>query len=165
MAAENWREVFAQRLPVLGHRNWIIVADAAFPLQISPGVETVYTDDDLLPVLDEVLKALDGTRHVRPIVRLDAELKYVPEQLSPGADAFRAELQKRLAKRGSTPVLHEELIKRIDEVGKMFRILMLKTKLTIPYTTVFLELDCGYWGPEEEKKMRALMPAAKPVRK
>jgi hypothetical protein len=34
---------------------------------------------------------------------------------------------------------------------------MVKTTLAVPYTTVFLELDCGYWGPDAEAKMRELM--------
>jgi hypothetical protein len=55
------------------------------------------------------------------------------------------------------PVLHEELIARLDQVAKTFRILMIKTNLTLPYTSVFMELDCGYWSPESEANMREAM--------
>ncbi|MGB8959529.1 MAG: hypothetical protein WCC00_11040 [Candidatus Aminicenantales bacterium] len=41
-------------------------------------------------------------------------------------------------------VLHEDLIARLGQAGKAFRIVMVKTTLAVPYTTVFLELDCGY---------------------
>jgi hypothetical protein len=34
---------------------------------------------------------------------------------------------------------------------------MVKTNLTLPYTSVFMELDCGYWKPESEAKMRERM--------
>jgi hypothetical protein len=34
---------------------------------------------------------------------------------------------------------------------------MVKTTLAVPYTTVFMELDCGYWGPEAEAALRARM--------
>jgi hypothetical protein len=34
---------------------------------------------------------------------------------------------------------------------------MIKTDLTLPYTSVFMELDCGYWSPESEAKMREKM--------
>jgi hypothetical protein len=37
-------------------------------------------------------------------------------------------------------------------------VLILKTDLTLPYTSVFIELDCGYWGPEKEQALRAMMP-------
>jgi hypothetical protein len=42
----------------------------------------------------------------------------------------------------------------------MFRILIIKTELTIPYTSVFLELDCGYWDGEAEKQLREAILAA-----
>jgi hypothetical protein len=29
--------------------------------------------------------------------------------------------------------------------------------MTMPYTSVFLQLDCAYWGPEAEQKLRAAM--------
>jgi hypothetical protein len=59
--------------------------------------------------------------------------------------------------RDVSPVLHEELIARLDQVARTFRILMVKTNLTLPYTSVFMELDCGYWKPESEAKMRERM--------
>jgi hypothetical protein len=34
---------------------------------------------------------------------------------------------------------------------------MVKTTLAVPYTSVFLELDCGYWASEAEAKMREKM--------
>ena len=54
-------------------------------------------------------------------------------------------------------VLHEDLIARLDQAGKTFKIVMVKTTLAVPYTTVFLELDCGYWSPADEAKMREKM--------
>ncbi len=157
----SWEARFRELLPAMGHRNWIVVADAAFPLQISPGMEVVASGENLLPVLDKVLAALDRSKHVRPHVYLDKELAYVSEELSPGADNFRAELDRRLKGREPKPILHEELIKRLDEVAKTFKVLMIKTNLTIPYTTVFLELDCGYWPTANEAKMREKMKSDK----
>jgi hypothetical protein len=51
----------------------------------------------------------------------------------------------------------EELISRLDEVAKTSRILMLKTTLKLPYTSVFMELDCGYWSREGEAALRERM--------
>jgi hypothetical protein len=62
--------------------------------------------------------------------------------------------------RDAKPVLHEDLIARLDQAGRTFKILMIKTTLAIPYTSVFFELDCGYWPPESEAVMRARMKAA-----
>jgi len=159
--APSWEARFHDLLPVLGHRNWVVVADAAFPLQISPGLEIIASGEDLLPVLDKVLAAIDKSKHVRPHVYLDKELAYVTEDLSPGADYFRRQLDERLKGRDLKPLLHEELIIRLDQVAKTFKILMIKTNLTIPYTSVFLELDCGYWPTASEAKMREAMKADK----
>jgi len=153
----SWEAKFLADLPALGHRNWVVVADAAFPLQISPGMEVVVSNEDHFTVLEKVLKALDGTKHVRPKVYLDKELDFVPEELAPGMEACRKRLMDMLVKYEAKPVLHEELIARMDQVARTFRILMIKTNLTLPYTTVFLELDCGYWGPDAEAKMREKM--------
>jgi len=48
----------------------------------------------------------------------------------------------------------EELISKLNEVAKTFRILMLKITLKLPYTSVFMELDCGYWSGEGEAALR-----------
>jgi len=154
---ESWEAKFTTALPALGHRNWVVVADAAFPLQISPGMEVVVSGEDHFAVLDKVLKALGQSKHVRPKVYLDKELDFVPEELAPGMDACRKRLKGMLAAYGAKPVLHEELIARMDQVARTFRILMIKTNLTLPYTTVFFELDCGYWSPDAEAKMRQKM--------
>lgn len=155
--APTWMETLREYLPALGHRNWIVVADSAFPLQISPGIETIVTGEDHFAVLDKVLKMVDGAKHIRPKVWLDKELSFVPEELAPGADDARRRLDEALKGRGAQPVLHEDLIARLDQAGRTFKIVMVKTTLAVPYTTVFLELDCGYWSPADEAKMREKM--------
>jgi len=157
LTIESWEAKLSAALPALGHRNWVVIADAAFPLQISPGMEVVVSGEDHFAVLDKVLKALGQSKHVRPKVYLDKELDFVPEELAPGMDACRKRLKGMLAVYDAKPVLHEKLIARMDQVARTFRILMIKTNLTLPYTTVFLELDCGYWGPDAEAKMREKM--------
>ncbi len=57
-----------QEIPLLGHRNWIMIVDSAYPLQVSPGVETIETNADQLEVTREVLAALDHSIHVTPNV-------------------------------------------------------------------------------------------------
>ena len=157
VSAPTWTETFTRYIPALGHRNWIVVADSAFPLQISPGIETIVTGEDHFGVLDKVLKMVDGAKHLRPKIWLDKELAYVTEDLAPGANEAKRRLDEALQGRGATPVLHEELIARLDQAGRAFKIVMVKTTLAVPYTSVFLELDCGYWPAENEAKMRERM--------
>jgi hypothetical protein len=90
----------------------------------------------------------------------DAELKAVPETDAPGVTAYRQALAKLLAASEPQSLPHEEIIAKLDEAGKTFHILVLKTNLTIPYTSVFIRLDCGYWTADQEKQLREKM--AKP---
>jgi hypothetical protein len=58
--------------------------------------------------------------------------------------------------------LHEQIIAKVDQSGEVFRIFVIKTKMTIPYTSVFFELDCGYWNAEAEVRLRQAMLASVP---
>jgi hypothetical protein len=49
---------------------------------------------------------------------------------------------------------HEEIIAKLDQTAQVFRVLVIKTELTIPYTSMFFELDCCYWTPEAEQRLR-----------
>jgi L-fucose mutarotase/ribose pyranase (RbsD/FucU family) len=153
---ESWKSRFEGLLPVFGHRNWIVVADAAYPAQSNPGIETLYTGANHMELLEEVLTAIDASRHVRPIIYLDAELKLVTDDDSPGVNALRDRMAQFLAGKKTREVAHEQIIARLDEAAKVFRILILKSTLAIPYTSIFLELDCGYWSEEAEKRLRAV---------
>jgi D-ribose pyranose/furanose isomerase RbsD len=153
----SWLEIFFDTLPILGHRNWIVVADAAFPQQVSPGMEVIVAGEDHFQVLADVLRTIKESGHVSPKIYLDKELAYVDEKLAPGMDECRAKIAKLLTGYDVKPVLHEELLARLDQVAKTYKILMIKTNLALPYTTVFMELDCGYWGPENEAKLREAM--------
>lgn len=151
----DWRPRVASELPLMGHRNWIAVVDSAYPLQNSAGLETVETDSEQLDVVRTVLDQISKTKHVRPVIFTDAELKFVPEVDAPGVTAYREALGHLLSGAQSLP--HEQIIAKLDEAGKTFHILVLKTRMTIPYTSVFLRLDCGYWNDEQEKRLRERM--------
>ncbi len=155
----DWRTLLKQRISAFGHRNWIVVADAAYPVHSSPGIETVVTGADQLTVLKAVLDELGHSTHVRPRVILDAELPYVPEKDAPGVEKYRADLRDLLEDRPRPQsVDHEEILSLLDSSASAFKVLILKTSLTIPYTSVFLQLDCGYWSREADDRMRAAMP-------
>jgi L-fucose mutarotase/ribose pyranase (RbsD/FucU family) len=155
--SQDWKSILEERLPLYGHRNWIIIADAAYPKQSAPGIETIYTGAGQLEVLNEVLKQIDASKHIQPIIMHDTELDFVKEDKAPGIDEYRKELKKLLANYNPKVMLHEDIIAKLDKSSKMFNILLLKTDMTIPYTSVFIELDCGYWGAEKEKELRELM--------
>lgn len=157
--ANDWRTRLNEELPLLGHRNWIAVVDSAYPLQTSGGIETIETNADHLDVVKAVLDQVAKTRHVRPVIFTDAELKAVPESDAAGVTAYREALGSVLGKSGPQSLPHEQIIAKLDEAGKTFHILVLKTRMTIPYTSVFIRLDCGYWTDDAEKRLREAMAA------
>lgn len=156
-AQSDWKSKVNESLPLLGHRNWILIVDSAYPLQSSPGVETIDTNASHLDVLRYVLSAANNSIHVRPLVYMDSELPFVPDEDAPGASAYRSQILQILSDYTITSLPHERIINRIDETSKQFHILVLKTTMTIPYSSVFLRLDCKYWSADAEKRMRARM--------
>ena len=158
MAADKpWQQVLSERLPVYGHRNWIVVADSAYPEQAREGIETIVANADQLEVLKTVLAALGRSKHVTPIILTDQELGYLEDSEAPGIDAYRKNLAEILQGRTVNVLPHEKIIEKLDQVSQTFKVLIIKTNMTLPYTSVFLQLDCAYWGPDAEKNLRAKM--------
>jgi hypothetical protein len=156
-AQSNWKSHVNESMPLLGHRNWILIVDSAYPLQSSPGVETIETNASHLDVLRYVLGAVNDSIHVRPLIYMDKELPFVPDDDAPGASAYRAQIAQVLSDYTIESIPHEKVISQIDETSKEFHILVLKTTMTIPYSSVFIRLDCKYWSADAEKRMRARM--------
>lgn len=150
-----------QRLPVLGHRNWIVIADMAYPQQSNPGIETVYIGGDHLDAVHEMLTLLDKAPHLRPTIFVDHELELVSEKNAPGISAFRDELHCELGEHTVQQLPHEDIIRKLDEAAKIFSILILKTDFILPYTSVFLRMECGYWTQESERELQKAMHAHK----
>jgi hypothetical protein len=150
----EWQHKLAESLPLFGHRNWIVVADAAYPAHADPGIETVLAGADQMETVRAVAQAIAACPHIRAKVFTDAEIGFVAETDAPGAAEYRHQLDTLFAGSDRAQIPHEQIIERLDRAAKLFRILILKTCMTIPYTSVFFELDCGYWSPEAEARLR-----------
>jgi RbsD / FucU transport protein family len=155
-----WRTRLAESMPLLGHRNWILIVDSAYPLQSSPGVETIETNASQLDVVQAVLDTVNHSIHVRPDIFMDAELPFVSDHDAPGVSGYRTQIAALLHPYKVQSLPHEQIIAHIDEAGKTFHILVLKTTVTIPYTSVFIQLNCKYWSDDAEARLRAKMQAA-----
>ncbi len=157
MEKKVWQKEFEQILPLLGHRNWILIVDKAFPLQSSQGMDYINTGSALLEVAGSVLAKIEQASHVKAIVYTDNELNYLDDELVPQIDTFRNQLYQVLGKYNVQTLNHEEIFKKLDEASKLFQVVVLKTEQIIPYSSIFIELDCGYWSPEKEGKLRNLI--------
>jgi L-fucose mutarotase/ribose pyranase (RbsD/FucU family) len=150
----GWERQLAALLPLYGHRNWVVVADSAYPSQSKPGIDTILADAEQIHVVRTVLDAITSSRHIRAKVYADKELGFVAENDAPGVTEYRKELDAVLHNSCVSYLPHEKIIARLDQSAQVFRILVIKTEMTIPYTSVFFELDCGYWNAGAEERLR-----------
>lgn len=157
MTAENtseWKSRLGALLPHYGHRNWIVAADSAYPAQARNGIETIVADAEQIVVVRAVHDAIAASRHARASVYVDLELGFVDENDAPGVSDYREQLKRVLYGAQLNRIPHEQIIHKLDQSAQAFRILIIKTDMTIPYTSVFFELDCGYWNAEAEQRLR-----------
>ncbi|MCL1920232.1 MAG: hypothetical protein FWG50_04010 [Kiritimatiellaeota bacterium] len=153
----EWKREFQRSLPLMGHRNWILVVDKAYPWQSGNGITTINTGMPLVKVLEEVVTALGASTHAKPVFYTDKEMESMTEDMAKGVDAYREQLKKVLEGQTTQAILHDDVFPKIDAAAKLFNIFVLKTEETIAYSSVFIELDCAYWGPEKEKALREKM--------
>ncbi len=153
----DWLATLQKRLPAYGHRNWIVVADSAYPLQSNPGIETIVSGKGHLHVLRATLDEISKMPHVRPIIHTDKELQFVPDSDAAGISSYRQDLAGVLGNQAVATAPHVDIIHQLDEAAKIFNVLIIKTTMTLPYTSVFLELAAAYWGDDAEKRLEQAM--------
>jgi hypothetical protein len=153
----TWQTQFSAHLPRLGHRNWIVIADAAYPEQSAPGVNVVLAEAPIDEVLRFVLTKIHDMGHVTPKVMLDRELGFLTDDFCPGVVALRASIRFETGQLPTSEGPHEMILEKLNMEGANYSVYVIKTNTMIPYTSVFLQLECGYWDSEREKLLRGLL--------
>lgn len=151
-----WKVELDRLLPLLGHRNWILIVDKAYPLQGGGGISTLNTHRPIVEVLEYTLGKIAETKHLKPIVYRDREFDFMNDRLADGVSGLRQDFN-RIMDADSQTIPHDEIFAKLDAAAKLFQIVVLKTESLIPYTSVFIELDCRYWNPDAEKELRERM--------
>ena len=44
----------------MGHRNWVVIADMAYPQQSNPAIETIYIGGNQVDAVKRLLKLIDA---------------------------------------------------------------------------------------------------------
>lgn len=153
----DWKTEFRKKLPLLGHRNWILVVDKAFPLQQSAGMEYIYAPEGMEAVLREVILGIKASDHIKPIIYRDRELEFVKPLVGAKADQLIQSTQAILKGTAVNTMLHDSVFKQLDREAGLFKVLVIKTNETVPYSSTFIKLDCGYWDAANEAAMRKEM--------
>lgn len=150
----DWKTDLQLKLKTFGHRNWIVVADAAYPQQSNQAIETITVDTSPLETIKFVNRLIEKAPHVNATIYMDKEIDFVLETQAKGITAYRNEVFSILDSSAVTKILHENLIQRLDDAAALYNILVIKTNMTIPYTSLFFELECGYWNSNFEDMLR-----------
>ncbi len=150
----DWKEALAAQLSLYGHRNWLLVVDKAFPLQATSGITYLDSKEVLPEVLSRVLHEIDDSPHIAPTVYRDAEFAFIDESIAPGADELKQRIDALLGDRPVRTLPHEDIFQKMDEAAKLFQVLVIKTEAIVPYSSVFIELDCAYWDADREQQLR-----------
>jgi hypothetical protein len=100
---------------------------------------------------------LESSTHVTPVIYRDRELDFLTEEMVPGIEGFKSETDRLLAGYSVNRLMHEEVFEMLESSSSLFTTLVIKTSGILPYTSVFMQLDCAYWGPEEENALRDRM--------
>lgn len=156
-----WKDELRRLMPLLGHRNWILVVDKAYPLQSAAGMTYLNTGEPLANVLSYTLQTIQQSEHIKPVIYTDEELNVLNESFCKGIEKARKTIYETIAANSKEAtvqtVLHDKVFAKLDEASKLFNVVVLKTESLFPYTSVFIELDCGYWTAEGEDTLRSLL--------
>ena len=150
----GWRDALMSHTSQLGYRNWIVVAEASFPTHSRTGVRQITANDEIPAVVDEVLRTLEQTEHVTPNIYLAREMSAVENDYAPGIDEFRKRLKGALHARETTELEQQSLMTLMEDATKSFEVLVIRTNTALPYTSVFMELQPGYWNSDSESRLR-----------
>lgn len=154
---EPWRRSVREQAALLGHRNWIVVAEASFPAHSRKGVTQLAVPAEIPVALDQVLQSLEAIEHVRPRVFLANELGHVGNEYAPGVGGYRAQLDFSLHGHEVTRVDQSTLMTLLEDAEKTFDVLVVRTETALPYSSVFIELQHGYWDSDSEQRLREKM--------
>lgn len=159
----EWQSILHTKLPLLGHRNWIVVTDMAYPLQAKKGITTLYANEPYIEVLNTVMKMLDNSTHVYAHTYQDKEFNFLEEDFCPGIVNLKDEMKQVLSRSEIISIEHDHLLARLDSISNLFEVIIIKTGLTKPYTSTFFELDCKYWDTSKQSRLNKRMIETKSV--
>lgn len=153
-AEDPWQSAVAVNAGKLGHRNWVVISEAAYPAQTRIGVKQVTAGASVPEVLDYVLKTYEQTEFVRPRIYMAREMRAVENQEAPGIDEYRKGLKEALHGHEVAELDQNSLMTLVGDASRTYEVLLIRTQTPLPYTSVYIELQPGYWDVDSESNLR-----------
>ncbi len=150
----TWEAAVQRQAGQLGYRNWIVIAEASFPAHNRVGLRQVSAPVDVPDAVDYVLRTLEQTENVRPQIFVTRELRALENDFAPGVDELRKRLEDSLHGHEPTELDQQSLLTLLEDANRSYDVLVIRTETALPYSSVFLELQPGYWDVESEERLR-----------
>ena len=115
--------------------------EAAFPIHSRRGLSVVQLNGEIPDVVDAVERVIEEKSHVKPRLYVATEAASVPYDYAPGIKNYRDQLEEALHGRETVQLDHAMLMRMLKDASKTYRVLVIKTRSALPYTSVFME----YW--------------------
>jgi len=158
---QPWISTLRHELGYLGARNWVVVAEAAFPIHSRRGLRVVRINGSIPEVVDGVERVIEEKYHVKPRLYVTSEAHSVPYDYAPGIRNYHEQLGEALHGRETVQLENDMLMRMLNDTSKLYRVLVIKTNTALPYTSVFMELGSGYWDGESESALREVIEKKK----
>lgn len=145
-----------QALEPLGGQNWIIIAEAAYPAYASSGIETITINAPADFVLAETLDSLESSGKAQARIYVPSEMYVLRESYAPGIKSYRKNLNKLIPGRFHYKLPSQTIQAQVENAKRRFRVLVIKTATTLPYSNIYLSLDSAYWDSNAETALQQL---------
>lgn len=155
----QWAKRLESEILRLGTQNWIVIADPAFPALSPDGITTLTTNLEAPQVLYLILQTIESQSSLKPKIAITRESLVLSEKIAPGIDEYRKMLKLVMPKAEPEFLSQNVLRLLIEGAKKKFRILVIKTNTQLPYSSIFIELDNGYWDEQAEEALRKRIKA------
>lgn len=93
-SANIWKVTLQEKIPLLGHRNWIVVTDMAYPLQNKPGITTLFANNAYSDVLVTVQGMIHHSPHISATIYQDKEYLSLNDKVCSGIDSLKIGLRE-----------------------------------------------------------------------
>lgn len=154
---DQTRAAIAPQLLQLGARNWVVIADPTYPIPAGAGAYTMAVQSGAADTFREVLDLLETQASLTPRIWVCNEMGVLTETLAPGITEYKQEIEPLLSGRFCYRLDEKIISAQLADASQKYRILYIKTRTQLPYSTIAIELDSGYWDPDAEAEVRKRM--------
>lgn len=150
----RWNKSLGHEISELGAYNWIIIADAAYPAPGRPEAHMILSPNEIPETLENTLQVIENSAHLRPRIYLTRESFQIDDSTAPGISFHKMEITQALHGHPNQKLSERSLESMLRHSINGNRILIIKTPTTLPYASIYIELESGYWDGDSETTLR-----------